>query len=1282
MDAGDVIDDRFVVERLVAVGGMGAVHRAIDRRTGAPVALKTLHERSTEGPRFLRESRVLQELGHPGIVGFVASGVAPGDRPWLAMEWLEGCDLAARLATGRLADEETVALGLRAAEALGFAHARGLVHRDVKPSNLFLVDGRCDLVRLLDFGIARHAVGTAMLTQTGVTIGTPGYMAPEQARGEVDLDARADVFSLGCVLFECVTGRPPFHSEHFIALLAKVLLEEAPALRAVRPDAPGDLARIVAQMLSRDPGKRPADGSEVARLLTEVDVSRDRSSIAAPSLTRRERRIVSVVLARPPEDPADPHGATVRIRDVALPARIREDAGRFAASVELLRDGSIVGTVGGSRGSATDHAANAAAWALSLRRHVPSARIVLATGNAELGEAAATGDAIEMGASRLAAAVPGLILVDDVTAGLLKGQFDVRAGPGGLELHGEVDTSGSRTLLGLETSFVGRERELSALLGFVDESASEDLARAVLVTAPAGAGKTRLLGELLRKLAARAASCSVFTARADSLAAGSPFTVLSGLVENAAGIGSREPRKVRAERLEARLTGTLPEARARKAALYLREVLHLVLPEDEPELRAARADPLILSIMVRDAFCAFIEGELARGPVVLLVEDLQWGDRPSLDALTSALSRFSERPLLVLAFARPEVGEIFPGVFSEARLEEVRLAKLPRRACERLVKETLGEDVAPATLDAIVSGADGNAFLLEELIRATSDGGTAAAPQTAVAMVQGRFASLPDGARRVARAASVFGDRFWTDGVRALVGEDEDVDAAVVQLTQAELAGFSGGARGPSCREATFRHGIVREAAYQMLADEDRELGHRLAADWLESVGLDDPLPLAEHCRRGGLRERAARLFARAAQIALDGNDLDGADQRALLGLTCAEEDATRARLNLLLAQVSQWRGDMPRTREHGLAAAALAPDPSADRYAATSLVAVAEARRGSMTALLDLARSLTEAPDEPRLRRERLEATARVAAQLGVVGGIGGDAPILVRLREEAADGLGDPLLAAWVCRAEEHTAVTDGRVEARLAFARRAHAAFIAGGDLRNGCLELMNVGDACKEVGLLAEADRTLAEATATSESLGLMNVVATCKVNRGLVLARSGAAPEGAALCRDAATLFGTLQNLRGVAVARGYLAHALWLMGDLRAAEEEATAALSAEVLTPLLRVHSLGVLLLVLLAAGKTQAAELASRELREILGAGAGVGEGELLARVALAKVTLAGGATSEALREIDVARALVEARAAVLDERTRAAFLALDENAEALRLAAEWSGAAAAPG
>src|SRR5687767_5229236 len=219
---------------------MSAVFRAKDRVMGGVVAVKVLFGQldAEHRERLYREARILERLSHPGIVRYVAHGETEMDKPFLAMEWIKGETLAKRLARTGVTMGESVGMVLRVAETLAVAHAKGIIHRDIKPGNLILRETDIDRPTLIDFGIARMGLGASPITNTGVMLGTLGYMAPEQARGTKQLEARADVFALGAVLFKCLTGLPAFAGDDEIAILAKMLFEAPPRVRDLRKEVP------------------------------------------------------------------------------------------------------------------------------------------------------------------------------------------------------------------------------------------------------------------------------------------------------------------------------------------------------------------------------------------------------------------------------------------------------------------------------------------------------------------------------------------------------------------------------------------------------------------------------------------------------------------------------------------------------------------------------------------------------------------------------------------------------------------------------------------------------------------------------------------------------------------------------------------------------------------------------------------------------------------------------------------------------------------------------------
>ncbi|KGN42812.1 protein kinase [Knoellia aerolata DSM 18566] len=254
-------------------GGMAVVWRADDEMLGREVAVKTLDltgpESDNAGERFRREARATAALNHPHIVTVYDTGVE-NQTAYLVMELLPGPTLAERVRDeGPLPVEDVRTIGHEVAEALQAAHDAGIIHRDIKPGNIaYAADGT---VKVLDFGITQlvdEALGHHALTMTDTIVGTAEYLAPEQATGQ-RVDARADLYALGCVLTTLLTGAPPFTSPTPVAILMKHAHDPAPDVRDLRPETPADLAELVTGLLAKDPAHRPQSGREVAQLLRQ-----------------------------------------------------------------------------------------------------------------------------------------------------------------------------------------------------------------------------------------------------------------------------------------------------------------------------------------------------------------------------------------------------------------------------------------------------------------------------------------------------------------------------------------------------------------------------------------------------------------------------------------------------------------------------------------------------------------------------------------------------------------------------------------------------------------------------------------------------------------------------------------------------------------------------------------------------------------------------------------------------------------------------------------------------
>jgi serine/threonine protein kinase len=264
MELGRLLGNRYRLERVLGAGGMGVVYLARDERESRPVAVKILHEDPDDDQqrrkRFLREAWAVSQLSHPYIVRVYEQGEEPGGAAWIAMEYLDGTNLGDILDRGRLPLRDVVTTLVPVARALGAAHRAGFVHRDVKPDNILVCgDGRPVLV---DFGITRtishHSPnrGTVdQLTRTGMLVGTPEYMSPEQVRGHV-LDGRSDQFSFAVVCYEALTGVRPFTGDAAMAVIAAVLTDPVVPVRELAPEVPREVGNAIEKALSKKPDDR------------------------------------------------------------------------------------------------------------------------------------------------------------------------------------------------------------------------------------------------------------------------------------------------------------------------------------------------------------------------------------------------------------------------------------------------------------------------------------------------------------------------------------------------------------------------------------------------------------------------------------------------------------------------------------------------------------------------------------------------------------------------------------------------------------------------------------------------------------------------------------------------------------------------------------------------------------------------------------------------------------------------------------------------------------------
>ncbi len=852
MQEGEIIGGRFVLGTLAGQGGMGSVFRAHDRATRKPVAVKVLAQHDADAiSRFDHEARILAELGHPHIVEHVAHGATQDGAPYLVMEWLEGQSLAARLLEGRLSQIDALQLVTNIASALAAAHTRGIVHRDIKPSNIFLVDGSVGAAKVLDFGLAQAAVGGARLTRTGSVIGTPGYMAPEQAQGSRGrVTARVDVFSLGALLFECLTGKPAFEGEGVMAILARVLLDDAPRVRSILPDIPEALDALVARMLSRVPEARPADGSQVLRLLEHI--ARGHSTIAtntppAPQfLGDHENSLVCIVLAAAVTEKTDGESSPTLRTDLphARWNEMQRVAARHGGVASEFPGGGLLIRLHGT----DDLLTRAGRCALAVSRILHGFRVALVTGCADaaldLPYAEIVGRAIHLlEFSKRKKSATG-VRIDSRTAALLEGTFSVSGPLEAPRLREEYSNIWlPRKVFYHNTPFVGRKREIDTLVDLFADGFEEGESATALVVGQVGIGKSRLAQEVLRAFEARKLDVPKVTVRPD--ASGVDYGLVAAWLRN---IGSFTTASSAAD-----IRATLADL-AKRAGTAVPDIVNAYFDDeydDHGRFVAPDADQSIAPAdQLRDGWFEFLHAIVRWRPALVVIEDAQWADTASMDLLHDLFAQPDIRPVGVLAVARPEVRERGFGLLCQRNVQEVRLGPLSQKAARQFVSSILDQSVSSKlTVDDIAARGEGHPLFLEESIRSAIEDRASLAPEVLLAVHGPKLARLAPDARHVLRLASLVGVTFWLGAVLALQSDTKDTAALRCVFDQLVTHGIIArrrASRVPNDIEYMFAQPSVREACVATWTEEDRIRGEMLAEQWLSKPDVREALSTRE----------------------------------------------------------------------------------------------------------------------------------------------------------------------------------------------------------------------------------------------------------------------------------------------------------------------------------------------------------------------------------------------------------------------------------------------------
>lgn len=1108
---------RFVIEREVGRGGVGIVYRARDEVTGAPVALKVIAIPGVdagEEARFGREGRVLAGLSHRGIVRVVAFGQLDEGQPYVAMEWLEGEDIAQRQKRAPLPFGRALEIAAQVADALEYAHNVGIVHRDIKPSNVILVGSRPDsddwplTAKLVDFGVA--SAEDARLTRTGAIIGTPAYMAPEQARGDAEVDARADIYGLGATLFEMIAGRPPHIGPTPIAILARLVTTPAPRLGEVFPDTPVPLDDLLCQMLATYPEERPSRAGDVALRLREIASNIEHTSsftTRAQSADMAPVSMGSLVLST-----SKPGGSRLVTSILAThvpkgPARGRLIAhlrARGAEATELGGD-AIVAHLGVKK-ALGDEAARA--LDLSLRLAKMGARVGVATGRTRIDRTRPTGEVVDRAAALARDAQKNQVLADTTTSELARGRFEMQVRADGTSVVGSKVTAKKEFAGG--SPFVGREADLSQVVSAYERCQEDRTPIIVTLTGAPGIGKTRLRREALAQIAAHPSAPRIALVRAESFAKSHALGIMADVARGLAGVAKGAALEDAMAATDALL------ARIELSGRSTRDlVARLVANEPLPEAVDARAARDALWIALTD-MALRVSKEAA---LVIALEDAQWADLESLAWLDHLLARAVGHSVFVLATARPTLWRDDPKRFSGRDHVRIELRPLARRTVRAIAKAILGDKAntteGEALVESIAAQAGGSPLFAEELARLAHQGRDAASAPTIEAAIQVHLDALDEDVREAAMKLAVFGLQVWDAGLAAL--GVKNAAEMMRTLTAAEVVVEQASSRFKETREWAFKHALTREVAYASLGEEQLKELHTEAGLWLAKMGEDDAT-VARHLELGGEPVQAANYLEKAARRALAASALSEAVRLAEKSLDFAEDKPTQFARAQLLDEA--WVRLDARAGERDTAVRAMQDavydEPSAVR-ALGARVRYENACGGGPDTSAGLEEVIRRAK-AAGLFDEEARSAADLAARYAFAGELDKAADWADSLLElSRAHGIPGAAVDAWQTLAVVRQARGDvgAALEARRSAAR---AAAEAGLKTREATLTI-NVGFALTTMGAKEEARVAIEGGIALAQAVGSPGIVRHGQMNLLCWAATFGSDPVLESLLAD-------------------------------------------------------------------------------------------------------------------------------------------------------------------
>ena len=869
----------YEITEEIGKGGMATVFRAyqpsMDRHVAVKVIRASMLGDKLGRDRFQREARVVARLEHPHLLP-VYDFDGEHDPPFIVMRFLEGGTLKQVMEAGPLPPSEMIYTLRQVALALDYAHRQGVVHRDLKPSNIMI--DREGNVFVADFGIARVSDAPRGLTGTGVVMGTPGYMAPEQARGKAEVDGRADIYSLGVIIFEMLAGRGPFDRESPLDELMAHIQEKAPDVRDFNPALPEDISLVLRRALAKEPAQRQETAGELVGELAEA-LQADTSSAPAQlrSLTQSfaAQQLAALELAveeaRTPSDVQ--RQMTALYMDITDHAEllyqseetetVRKEIDRLWMAFQGMAEAaggrleSRTGEAGlllwGREETQESDPEQAIQAALRMRAALEKAaqarwgeseeplpfKAALITGPVLLtreadGTTSVSGTAITLAGRLKEAAPPGEILVAHDTYTHVRGVFDVRQLPP-VRMRGRNEPvevyvvlrarprafrQQARGIEGIETKMIGREPELKVLQDAMGLTIEDRETQVVTVVGEAGVGKSRLLYEFTNWVDLMEEKLWFFEARATQPSMLQPYSLTRDLFSFRFKILDNDPLSAVHEKFEAGIASFLNGGGSRETAHMIGQLVGFDFSES-PVVKPKLEEPEAFHQEALALLGKFFLAAAGTSPVFIQVEDIHWADDRSLDLLNSLARENTAIPLFIIYMARPQLYDRRPswgeGQGFHARINLQPLSRLDSR---RLVRELLKKvDQVPTELrDLIIDRAEGNPFYMEELVKALIDDGVIVKGEDSWQVQQEKFSAV----RVPPTLVGVLQSRLdsFPPGQRTLLQRASVVgrifwESAVVHLSAAE--GVTAGAVGGMLEDLREREMVFKreESAFE-----------------------------------------------------------------------------------------------------------------------------------------------------------------------------------------------------------------------------------------------------------------------------------------------------------------------------------------------------------------------------------------------------------------------------------------------------------------------------------